>query len=181
MTFPILMMNVKAGKAFGYGAHPSTEGALQAMLSLQERGRVFTNILDMGCGSGILSVAAAMLWPTARVLAVDIEPAATTTTLENAQENHVKDRVAVCRAQGYLDAAITERAPFDLVLCNILAEPLIAMAGDLFKHLAVDGVAILSGILAWLEADVRRAHETAGLTLLQSFPHDNWCTLMVKK
>ncbi len=181
MTGSAFHINLKAGKAFGSGAHPSTEGALQALLSLKEQGREFANVLDMGCGSGILSITAAMLWPAARILAVDIEPEALTATRENALENHVADRLQILRAQGYHDRRIKERSPYDLVLCNILAEPLIAMAADLSEHTAEGGTAVLSGILAWLEADVLRAHQLLGLALLHSVPHDDWRTLLMQK
>lgn len=171
---------LRSGAAFGSGGHPSTQGGLIALdrlrAALSPR-----RILDMGCGSGILSLAAAFFWPNATVIAVDIAQAAVDATMENASANGAAGRILALRSEGYGEALITAHAPYDLILCNILAEPIIRMAGDLGSHLGDQGLAVLAGILPWLEADVLAAHDMAGLAPRECIAREGWNTLILQK
>lgn len=174
-----LAIQVDAGAAFGSGEHGTTSCCLEAMDWLAKK-RGFKKILDMGCGSGILAIGAAKLWRT-DVLAVDIDPVAVRVTQDNVQTNREQTRVTSAVSDGYACEKIKRGAPFDLIVSNILARPLIAFAPDLVKHLARDGVAVLSGLLTSQESQVLSAHLMQGLKLEKRFVHQEWCTLVLKR
>jgi ribosomal protein L11 methyltransferase len=170
----------KAGTAFGSGAHPSSHGALSALSSLQGQRR-FSRILDMGCGSGVLALTAAMFWPEARVIAADIAPASIETTRENAALNGLEERILTLQSDGYAHPRVREGGPYDLVLCNIIAETAIRFAGDLGQALEPGGVAVLSGILVWLQPQVVEAHAYIGLKVNEIVQVEQWRTLVFQK
>lgn len=164
MPDELFTVNIEAGAdAFGDGQHPSTQLALAALQQLSEEGAQFKNILDMGCGSGLLSIASALIWPEAQVTAVDVEENAVVTTMNNAVENGVSKRITAIRHDGYDHVLITESAPFDAVICNITADPILSLAKGLCEVLALNGIAILSGILAWRMDEVLAVHAQHGL------------------
>lgn len=173
-TIPLL---VDAATAFGTGEHPSTAGCLTA-LELLARRLSPRRALDMGCGSGILSLAMAKLWHC-QVLAADIEPEAVRVARFNIHRNGVAGTVRAVHSDGYRKAAIAEAGPFDLIAANILARPLSAMAPDLGRHLAPGGVAVLSGLLRPQEPMVLAAHRNAGLKLVDRIRVGAWSTLIV--
>ena len=171
-----LPLRIEAATAFGSGRHGSTEGCLRALQML--RGRPVRRPLDLGCGSGILAIAAAKLWPVP-VLASDIDPRAVAVARANARLNGVGHLVRVVVADGYRSPVIAARRPFDLVLCNILARPLKRMAGDLARHLAPEGIAVLAGLLAPDGNDVLAAHRAVGLELQRKIDLEGWRTLVL--
>lgn len=166
-----------AGLAFGSGRHETTAGILATLGKL--KARKFENALDMGTGSGILAIAVAKLWDIP-VLACDNDPVAVATARENARFNRAK-RVTAIRSDGYAAAEIALRAPFDLIVANILAKPLIGMAGDLCRNLAPGGVALLSGIETDEERAVAAAHTQRGLRRGGRLVLDGWSTLLLTK
>ena len=170
-----------AGLAFGTGEHESTRGCLTAFERLAGWGVAPACVLDMGCGSGILAIAAAKLWPDAAVLGCDNDPVAVAVATENVAANGVAARVTLCVGDGYAAAALREAAPFDLVAANILADPLEAMAGDLARHLAPAGHAVLSGLLASQAEGVLGAHAAHGLALVQRIDLNDWSTLILAR
>lgn len=172
-------IRVDAGAAFGSGEHGTTRACLEA-LDWLARSRSFRNILDMGCGSGVLAIAAAKLWNT-EALAADIDAVAVRVAQENARVNRVQARVTAVVSDGYAHERIRRAAPFDLILSNILARPLIAFAPDLARHLAKGGVAVLSGLLGSQEAQVLKAHQMQGLALKKRFVHGDWHTLLLER
>lgn len=172
-----IAIQVDAGAAFGSGEHGTTRCCLEALDWLSKKRR-FMNILDMGCGSGILAIAAAKLWKT-NVLAADIDPVAVRVTQENVQVNQEKAYVSAVVSDGYASDRIKRAAPFDLIVSNILARPLIAFAPGLARHLAADGVAVLSGLLTSQETPVLSAHLMQGLKLRRRFVHQEWRTLVL--
>jgi len=174
-----LAIQVDAGAAFGSGEHGTTSCCLEAMDWLAKK-RGFKKILDMGCGSGILAIGAAKLWKT-DVLAVDIDPVAVRVTQDNVQTNREQTRVTAAVSDGYACEKIKRGGPFDLIVSNILARPLIAFAPDLVKNLARDGVAVLSGLLTSQESQVLSAHLMQGLKLEKRFVNQEWCTLVLKR
>jgi ribosomal protein L11 methyltransferase len=175
-----ISIEIDAGLAFGSGEHESTRGCLLAMDRLARRRRK-RRILDMGCGSAVLAIAAAKLWPTARALAVDSDPVAVRVARENAHINRVAARVRVVVSEGYAAPAVRRAAPFDLIVANILADPLIAMAGGLRRHLARRGHAILSGLLDRQAEAVLAAHRAHGLRLVERYDLGSWATLVLRR
>ena len=165
------------GPAFGSGEHATTRGCLLALERLA-RSRRPTSILDMGTGSGVLAVAAAKTWPT-RVLAVDSDPAAVANARYHARLNGVAGQVRVIAADGFGHRETA--GPFDLIFANILARPLIAMAGALTKALAAGGTAVLSGLLVRHQGAVLAAYRARGLALGERLVRDGWATLVLRR
>jgi ribosomal protein L11 methyltransferase len=170
-------IQLDAGLAFGSGEHASTRGCLLALDELARRRR-FGRVLDMGCGSGILAIAAAKCWPV-RALAVDHDPQAVGLAGENARANGVGQRVRVRLSEGYRSPVVRIGGPYDLILANILADPLCGMARDLARHLAPGGAAILAGLLDPQAAAVIEAHRAAGLRLRRWIRLETWSTLVL--
>src|SRR6266403_1911739 len=135
---------VDAGAAFGTGRHETTRGCLIALDRLSRGRRRFTRPLDLGCGSGVLALAAAKLWP-AKVLAADNDPDAVRVARENAAINGLAERLTIVKSSGYGAGAIRRGAPYDLIMANILARPLYRMAGSLARHLSAGGRAWANG------------------------------------
>ncbi|MBI1179768.1 MAG: methyltransferase domain-containing protein [Alphaproteobacteria bacterium] len=172
-------IRIDAGMAFGTGQHETTAGCLLALDSLARTVRV-ANPLDVGTGSGILAMAMAKAWPC-RVLASDIDAEAIRVARENAADNGVGGRLDLVAATGLRHAEIRARAPYDLICANILARPLVDLAGGLGAALRPGGRLILSGFLRHQEAGVFAAYRNRGLRLLRRFPVGDWVTLMVGK
>ena len=173
-TVPI---RLDAGQAFGSGEHESTRGCLLALDQLAGRGRL-KRVLDLGCGAGILAIAAAKCWP-ARVLAADNDPVAVAVAADNAANNGVASRVRCLVSDGYGSAVLRRSGPFDLILANILADPLCAMARATARNLAAGGAAVLSGILDRQADRVVSAHRPWGLRLREQIDQGPWATLVL--
>ncbi len=171
-----IVLKLDAGLAFGSGEHGSTRGGLRAL----ERGawRRPRRLLDLGCGSGILAIAAAKLLRSG-VLASDIDPWAVRTARRNAALNRV--RVACGRGNGWAAPAVRAGRPYDLVFANILARPLCRMARDLGAGLAPGGTAILAGLLQNQSRAVLAAHRRQGLRLERTINEGNWTTMVLRK
>jgi len=173
-SIPIL---IDANAAFGTGRHETTRGCLIALTRLAKRRR-FRRPLDMGCGSGVLAIAMAKLWPVA-VVAADNDATALRVARDNARINGVSFRVRCVASDGYRNAALARRAPFDLIVANILAEPLASMAVDLAHHLGHGGTAVLSGLLADQQRAVLAPHRGRGLRLEARIVLGDWATLVL--
>lgn len=173
-----IAIQVDAGAAFGSGEHGTTAGCLEAMDELAKK-RQFAHVLDMGCGSGILAIAAAKLWKC-DVLASDIDPIAVKVTQDNIRTNREQKYVTALVSDGYASERIKRAKPFDLIVSNILARPLVAFAPDLAGHLSRGGVAVLSGLLVSQEKQVASAHLAQGLKLVKRIVHGDWCTLVLR-
>jgi ribosomal protein L11 methyltransferase len=173
-TVPI---RLDAGQAFGSGEHDSTRGCLLA-LDLLARRRRLKQVLDLGCGAGILAIAAAKCWP-ARVLAADNDPIAVAVAQGNAANNGVATRVRCLLSDGYGSAILRRAGPFDLILANILAEPLCGMARDAARNLTPDGALVLSGLLDRQADGVLAAHRRFGLRLRDQIGEGLWVTLVL--
>ena len=170
---------IEAAAAFGTGRHETTLGCLLALERLARRRRV-RRLLDMGCGSGVLALAAARLWPAARVLGVDEDPRAVAVARGNARANGLGGRVRVVPGQGYRPAALRGWGAFDLVTANILARPLAAMAPGLRRALAPGGLAVLAGLLRTQERQVLAPHEALGLRLVRREVFGDWSVLVLR-
>jgi len=161
---------IDAGLAFGTGQHATTSGCLAALDKLERQGVRFTNVADIGTGTGLLAFAALALWPEARCVATDIDPVAVDVARENATINqvalgHGAGELLLAVAAGMDSPILTARAPFDLLIANILAGPLVELAPDFSKALAPGGSIILAGLLDTQADAVVAAYETLGLKL----------------
>lgn len=173
-----IVLTLDAGVAFGSGEHGSTRGCLRALESIAHRNP--RRILDLGCGSGILAMAAAALLHK-KVLAVDIEPWSVRVSAENAARNGLS-RALTCRlGNGWRTPEIRRKAPYDLVFANILARPLCLMAKDLAQNLAPGGTVILAGLLRTQIRMVLAAHNRQGLVLEKTFLEGDWATLVLRQ
>ena len=170
-------IQLDAGLAFGSGEHESTQGCLLAVDDLARRRR-FRRVLDVGCGSGILAIAAARCWP-ATVLAVDNDPDAVAVAGANARKNGVGHRIRTAQSDGYRSREVRAGAPYDLILANILADPLCEMARDLARHLAPGGSAIVAGLFDRQAPRVIEVHRAAGLRLRARRDLNIWTTLVL--
>lgn len=179
----VLALKIDAATAFGSGEHGSTRGCLTALDGLARRQRAGHGVaraLDMGCGSGVLALTIARLWP-ARVLAVDLDPESVRVAAENARLNGLASRVRTCAGDGFAGRCVRAGGPYDLIAANILARPLIAMAPGLARALARAGTAVLSGLLAEQEQAVRAAYRMQGLRLVRRIAVDGWHTLVLRR
>ena len=173
-------LEIDAGVAFGSGEHGSTMGCLLAIDALARRRR-FKRVLDMGCGSAILAIAALTCWPGARAYACDIDADAVRAGAANARKNGVGDRLRTAVAEGYDRPELKRRDRFDLVLANILAGPLAEMAPDLAHTLAPGGHAVLAGLLNAQAHQVVAAHRRQGLVLESRRDVGPWATLVFRQ
>ena len=171
-SIPVL---IEAGAAFGTGRHESTRGCLLALGDLAEERRI-ARALDMGCGSGVLAIAIAKLW-ACPVAAVDNDAGAVRAARDNAAANGVGGLVRARLGEGFGGAAIARGAGFDLIVANILAAPLRAMAPALLRHLAPGGAVVLSGLLADQEREVLDGY--APLALRRRIALGDWVTLVL--
>ena len=171
---------VDAGPAFGSGRHESTQGCLLALDWLSRRRCRVRRALDIGTGSGILAVAAARLWP-ARVIALDTDPVAVATARETVRRNGLSHRVAMVRVGGLRAGVVGRLGRADLIVANIRAKPIAAMASAFARHLRPGGVAVLSGLLDTEERLVLAAFRTRGLRLRRRIGLGAWVTLILTR
>ncbi|MDX1424275.1 MAG: 50S ribosomal protein L11 methyltransferase [Kiloniellales bacterium] len=172
-----LAVRVEAGPAFGTGHHESTRGCLIALDALSRGGRP-RSCLDVGCGSGILAIAMAKLW-RAPVLACDIDRAAVAVARQNARANGVAALVRAELSDGAARRRVRDLGRYDVVVANILASPLAAMAGDLCRVLAPGGSLVLSGLMRGQEAAVLARYRARGLRLARRIALGDWVTLLL--
>ena len=175
----VIPIRIEAGLAFGTGHHETTALCLGALSDLGKR-RGFTNVLDLGCGTGLLAIGAAKLWRRT-VLASDIDPVAVDVTKENAVANGVAPLLRAVTADGMTDPAIARRAPYDLIVANILAGPLTQLAPSIVRALAKGGVLVLSGLLTWQENLVVSFYTPHGLILRQRRRSGPWSALVLER
>ena len=165
-----ISFEIDAGLAFGTGQHATTSGCLAVLDELELAGAAFANVADIGTGTGLLAFAALALWPEARCIATDIDPVAVDVARENAAINrialgHGAGQLLLDVADGMDSAVLTARAPFDLLIANILAGPLIELAPDFSEAVVPGGAIVLAGLLDTQADGVIAAYEAAGCSL----------------
>lgn len=169
---------IEAAMAFGTGHHGTTLGCLTALDTLERAGVRARNVADIGCGTAVLAMAAAKIWP-GRVIASDIDPVAVETARANAEANALAGRLLCLEAAGFGHPDIAAAAPFDLVFANILKGPLLALAPDMAANLAPGGRVILSGILNEQGDEVVARYFSEGFTLAARNEFGDWTTLVL--
>ncbi len=174
-----LAIEIEAGLAFGTGHHGTTAGCLEMIETVMRREHP-RNVLDLGTGSAVLAIAMAKL-AHIQCLATDIDPIATEVAAENARINNVARYVETRTASGFHDAAFARRAPFDLIVANILAKPLMRMAPDMARHVATGGSLILSGILERQRNAVLAAYTGQRFRHVRTLWRDGWVTIHLKR
>jgi ribosomal protein L11 methyltransferase len=174
----VLPLLVDAGQAFGTGHHETTTGCLEFISEILRPGARL-NALDIGTGTGVLAVAIAKI-ARCNVLASDIDPVAVGVARLNARKNGVAPFVRAVTAKGFGHPALRARAPYDLIVANILARPLVALAPAFGENLKAGGTLILSGILRSQEAMVASALRSHGLFLHSRKPKGDWVTLRIQ-
>ena len=177
---------IPAAQAFGTGQHATTAGCLAMLDAMKRRGAVVRSLADIGTGTGLLAFAALALWPGARAIASDIDDVCEPVVVENALLNRIAlgtapGELAVVVAEGFDHALLAGRAPYDLVIANILAGPLIALAGDFADAVASRGHLLLAGLLTTQEPAVRAACRTAGFRLAARLVEGDWSILWLRR
>ena len=173
-----LAIEIDAGQAFGTGHHGTTAGCLEVIDRVVRRYEP-RNALDLGTGSGVLAIAVRKLRKIP-VLATDIDPVATRVARDNVRLNSIASGISLETAPGFHSAAFAQHGPFDLIIANILARPLIKMAPQLVQHLSSGGNVILSGILASQRWKVISAYNGAGLAHVRTIWRNGWVTIHLR-
>lgn len=174
----VLPIEIDANQAFGTGHHGTTSGCLEMITKVMQEENP-KNALDLGTGSGVLAIGIAMLKPIS-VLASDIDPIAIQVAQHNIALNGVEQYVTAVTATGFSHDKIISRAPFDLIVANILANPLIELAPEMVQALQKNGSIILSGILEEQKNYVLEAYVKQGVKHIETYHRQGWVTLHLK-
>ena len=177
---------IPASQAFGTGQHATTAGCLAMLSEMKARGVVVRNCADIGTGTGLLAFAALHLWPRALATASDIDAVCLSVVDDNARANRVPQgarpgELTMLVADGMDHPLLEARGPYDLVIANILAGPLIDLAPHFAKSLVPGGHLLLAGLLETQEAQVRAACRRAGLRLAERLVGGDWSILWLRQ
>ena len=177
---------IPASQAFGTGQHATTAGCLTMLSAMKARGVMVKNCADIGTGTGLLAFAALDLWPRALATASDIDAVCLSVVDDNALANRVAQggragELTMLVADGMDHPLLTARGPYDLIIANILAGPLIDLAPHFARHLIPGGHLVLAGLLELQEAHVRRACRRAGLRIAERLVNGDWSILWLRK
>lgn len=174
-----LAIEIEAGLAFGTGHHGTTAGCLELLEQVVVRERP-GNALDLGTGSAVLAIALAKL-AHIPVLATDIDPVAVRVAATNARLNRVKALVETVTAPGFHHPIFSRRAPFDLIVANILARPLMRLAPEMARHIKLGGSLVLSGILDRQRDAVISAYVGQSFRHVRTLHREGWVTIHLKR
>ena len=177
---------IPASQAFGTGQHATTAGCLRMLSAMKQQGVVARDAADIGTGTGLLALAALDLWPGARATASDIDPVCVPVVEYNVAINgfalgHRTGELTMVVAAGMDDPLLQARGPYDLLIANILAGPLIELAPDFAASVVPGGHVVLAGLLEKQEAAVRRAYLRAGFRLARRAVEGDWSILWLRK
>ena len=175
---------IDAGLAFGTGQHDTTARCLAVLDRLEQGGRSISNFADIGTGTGLLAFAALSLWPGAKGIATDIDPISIDVTRDNAAINHIAigheaGQLLLVVADGMSHEMLVARAPFDLLIANILAGPLVELAPSFAKAVVPGAMIVLAGLLDSQADAVVAAYEAQGMTVVERNPGE-WCVLLMQ-
>lgn len=177
---------IPASQAFGTGHHATTEGCLAMLAAMKARGTVVRDLADIGTGTGLLAFAALALWPRATATASDIDPVCTGVVEDNARANAVRlgagrGALTMIVAPGMDDPLLKARGPYDLLIANILAGPLVELAPDFAGAVRPGGSVLLAGLLEKQERAVRAAYLRAGFRLAARIVNGDWSILWLRR
>ncbi len=178
---------IPASQAFGTGQHKTTAGCLEMLGHMKASGMVARNVADIGTGTGLLGFAALALWPRVALTLTDIDPVCTGVVEENARLNAVAmgagaGAAVMIVADGMDDPLLQVRGPYDLLIANILAGPLVSLAPDFAKAVSPGGSLLLAGLLAGeQEAAVKRAMQLAGFRMAARLQRGDWAILWLRR
>lgn len=174
-------VQVYAATAFG-SEHQTTKMCLTAISELHNQNLTPNHILDMGTGSGILSIAATKIWNCKpQIISADIDPESVDVTANNAITNNVETNINAILSDGYQNPIIKKHAPYDIIFANILANPLKEMAKDAYLCLKKDGFYLISGFIETQEQDVLEYHQNAGFNVIKTYQIENWRAALLQK
>lgn len=182
----IIDICIDASQAFGTGHHETTLGCLETLDRLKKRGKRFRNIVDIGTGTGLLAFAAHHLWSGAQIIASDIDAVAVEVSRDNARLNNIplgigRRTIRLLQSNGLDHPAIQRRAPYDLIIANILAGPLVSLAPQIAAAASTGTTLILAGLLKEQKTDIVRAYQKAGFRLRDSRLENEWPCLTFRK
>lgn len=178
---------IPASQAFGTGQHKTTAGCLEMLGAMRASGVVARHVADIGTGTGLLGFAALALWPRALCTLTDIDPVCTGVVEENARLNRVPmgagaGEAVMIVADGMADPLLQVRGPYDLLIANILAWPLVSLAPDFARAVSPGGSLLLAGLLAGeQEAAVKRAMQRAGFRMAARLQRGDWAILWLRR
>ncbi|MBN9412860.1 MAG: 50S ribosomal protein L11 methyltransferase [Candidatus Paracaedimonas acanthamoebae] len=175
-----ISFKIDAATAFGTGQHATTQGCLLALEKLKEEKYAPLNPLDLGCGTGILGMAIARLF-NINVTMSDNDIEAVEKATSNVFENDLKSQVTCYLSEGFQSEILKNKALYDLITANILADPLILLASDMDRYVSEKGIIILSGLLATQAEAVGNAYKAFSFKEIDRYPIDEWMTLVLKK
>ncbi len=177
---------IPASQAFGTGQHATTAGCLAMLTHMRQQGVLVRNCADIGTGTGLLAFAALTLWPDALAIASDIDPVCVGVVEDNAATNGIPmgarpGQLVMTVADGMGHPLLSARGPYDLIMANILAGPLVSLAPDFARSLVPGGHLVLAGLLETQEGSVRAACRRAGLRLAARLVKGDWSILWLRK
>lgn len=177
---------IPASQAFGTGQHATTAGCLTMLSEMKRRGVMARNIADIGTGTGLLAFAALALWPRALAVASDIDPVCAPVVAENAACNGFRigarpGELAIAITSGMDDPLLRDCGPYDLLIANILAGPLVNLARDFAAAVPPRGNLVLAGLLTTQEQSVRAAYRAAGFALAKRIVNGDWSILWLRR
>ncbi len=177
----VVALAIDAAMAFGTGHHGTTKGCLIALDRLAENRFQPVTVADIGCGTAVLAMAAAKLWPEAAIIASDIDAVAVETATANLRFNDMDGAFPCVTCAGFDDPTLAGAAPFDLIFANILKAPLLELAHDMGRTSRNGGILILSGILDEQADEVMAAYAAEGFGMIHHDTLQGWSTLTLKK
>ena len=177
---------IPASQAFGTGQHETTAGCLTMLDAMKRSGLIVRNLADIGTGTGLLAFAGMTLWPRALATASDIDAVCADVVADNAALNGMamgagSNALTMVIADGMADPILQARAPYDLLIANILAGPLVELAPDFANAVVPGGSVLLAGLLTAQEPQVRRAYARAGMRLAARMTNGDWSILWLRK
>jgi ribosomal protein L11 methyltransferase len=182
----VTSFEIPASQAFGTGQHATTAGCLTMLTAMKRRGVLARRVADIGTGTGLLAFAALDLWPRAHAVASDIDPVCAPVVAENAARNGFRlgahpGELAVAIAAGLDDPLLRACGPYDLLIANILAGPLVELAPQFAEAVPPRGHLVLAGLLTTQERAVRAAYRAAGFALAARLVNGDWSILWLRR
>ena len=182
----VMSFEIPASQAFGTGQHATTAGCLEMLSEMKRRGVIARRIADIGTGTGLLAFAALRLWPGAHAVASDIDPVCAPVVADNAARNGFRigarpGELAIAIAAGMDDRLLRDCGPYDLLIANILAGPLVDLAPDFAEAVPPRGHLLLAGLLTTQERAVRAAYRAAGFALAGRIVNGGWSILWLRR